>query len=194
LLAEVAAPEGQAKEEEASSVKDLFAVATNAFGEKHAAGDGIALLVAFGYKGDTPVRVRFDIGMVVQDTTGRKVLPTDSVEEPPPPDPSWYMEREGKQVLMLPVTVLQPNQAVAELNTDALKEWRSLGEGTYYVRAVARVRVFDEKDIVIRKNMTPRTWVEAVKDAAALERFLIRSQPVKITLVPKDDEQSDGQE
>jgi|GEM_PF-6576737 len=178
----------QPKQEELPSARSSFAVAVSGFQERYTVEEPVPLLVAFGYNGDAAAYVRYDLTMVVNDAAGHEVVPTEPIETPPTPNLGWYMERNGKQVLTLPVTIFEPGQAMAELNKDALADWRSLDQGTYYVRAVARVRIFEQEDIIIRKDMKPTTWVEAVKDADPLEQFSVRSEQVKVALVAKEEE------
>lgn len=128
---------------------------------------GIALHIA--NNGSEPFYIYMDhsgvidylVDITVRDANNVKIWWSDKLETVQAPPPHYYLKRDGKSILTVPVTEVKPGQSVQAMIPDVLKVYRHrLQRGTYCLTLGYMPVIHEVSSIITRKDVPHPLWID----------------------------------
>ena len=97
---------------------------------------------------------------MLRDANGTTVQ-GDPGDTPPPPPVDWYIEREGKQIYVVPVYVIEGRGVMEAFVEDALHRHHNyISEGTFTLDFGSIPIIHEIEELIVRENKADRLWVQ----------------------------------
>ncbi|UCG47126.1 MAG: hypothetical protein JSU94_16705 [Phycisphaerales bacterium] len=103
---------------------------------------------------------RLGLTVRVKDANGT-VVTGGPVPTPPPAPVHWYMERDGRQILVTPVTEIEGGAALEALIPDAMKHYHAyISEGVYYLAPHDLPVIHEVGPLIVREDQSHKLWID----------------------------------
>jgi hypothetical protein len=147
----------------------------------------VILAIALANFGDKSVYVPvaesqvFEPSFRVKDANG-VVIPGAAIDDPNRTvPPHYYVQREGKRVLMSPVLEVKARGLLLTFIPNALKSYRQrLAPGRYYLEPSGFPMILDARSVMSRPDYPNQLWVEATSTASVTT--LVKHEPIEIVI------------
>lgn len=180
---------GELRNQEVSArYEGTITVAARALKDLYEPNEPVPLVVAIANHSSEPV-YRFTekpgifaTSSLVTDANGMRVM-GDPVIEPPPPDPSHYMEKDGRMVYVVPVSKIEGPGLLVSLIPDALsRHHKRLSEGTYHLDPGRVTIIHKVSDLIVREDVPHKLWIDP---RSPMTKRIYKANTVKIEIRKK---------
>jgi len=126
----------------------------------------VPLEVAIENHASQPVYISWEdprrLGLTVRVKNANGTMVTGGPVATPPPAPvHWYMQRDGRQILVTPVTEIEGGAALEALIPDAMKHYHAyISEGVYYLAPHDLPVIHEVGPLIVREDQSHKLWID----------------------------------
>lgn len=154
------------KERAQAEYQKSLTITVKALKDVYEPGELVPLVVAIANHSSEPVYLFTDTPDIlgtsagVRDVNGARIE-GDPVPTPPPPPLHYYMEKDGRQIYVVPLSKIEGPGVLLSLIPDALsRHHKHLSEGIYHLDPGAVPIIHNVSDLIFREDVAHRLWVD----------------------------------